>query len=78
MKTKNEILKAARLKRDTEHTLLKTKDLPLTDYQNERRRISAEYKAVLEANKPTYHRLSAWQREDNASFERWQKLQNNS
>jgi hypothetical protein len=68
-------LKQARIKRDTEREMLKTKELPLAEYQAERKRINDEYVAVLEANKPTHHRISTWQREDNARFEHWLKMQ---
>ena len=76
--TKAEILKEARIKRDTERNLLDSKDLPLIEYQAERKRISSEYKAVLDANKPTHNRISSWQREDNARFEHWLKTQSHS
>lgn len=69
--TKNDIMKAARLKRDSERDALKHCETSIEEYIIKRKRINDEYVAVKEANKPTHHRISAWQKADNAAFERW-------
>lgn len=73
--TKQEIMKAARAKRDSDRLTLKGKDLSLQDYIAERQRISDEYGAIREANKPTHNRLSSWQKADNVAFQRWGERQ---
>ena len=73
--TKQAIMKEARKKRDREREELSHKELSHDDYTAERRRINTEYVVILEANKPTHHRLSAYQKSDNAAFQRWYKLQ---
>ena len=73
--TKQAVMREARNRRDSERKALGLKDLSLDDFRAERKRINDEYVVILEANKPTHHRLSAWQRADNAGFQRWYKLQ---
>ena len=73
--SKQEIMKQARDRRDNDREILKLKDISLDEYKAERKRIDDEYVAIREANKPTHHRLSAWQKADNAAFERWHKRQ---
>jgi len=73
--TKSDIMKAARLKRDSEKEVLKHREISFEEYTIERKRISDEFIAVKEANKPTHRRLSSWQKADNAAFERWYALQ---
>ena len=69
--TKAETMKQARDKRDRERLLLKAQSLSRNDYIAERKRINSEYVAIKEDNKPTHNRLSAWQKADNAAFQRW-------
>ena len=73
--TKSETMKVARTKRDNERETLKHRNISHNEYIEERKRINNEYIAVKEANKPTHQRLAAWQKADNAAFERWNARQ---